>query len=195
MEEKKGESLLSDRTKPLVIEDETTVRVQTTLRRVLAPRGSRPEVTVRVGSYRERVPVFISWLAWEEKVVISLREGLSAEETLVHLHEVHDSLEGESFTLLWDGSGSHKAKKVQEWCHRRGITVEYFPPHSPQLNPVEWINKQLKDYLANTLFWTVEDLKRAIKEFFVGKNYRFTFQLKRFIGDPITNASRQGDAS
>ena len=193
--EKKGEALLANRTKPLVIEDETTVRVQTTLRRLLAPRGSRPEVVVRTGRYQERVNVFISWLAWQEKVVVTLQHGLAATQTLEHLQAVHEMLDGAAFTVLWDGSGNHKAREVQAWCHARGITVEYFPPHSPQLNPVEEINKQLKDYLANTIFWTVEDLKRAITRFFIEKGYRFTFRLERFIGVPEEEEASCGDAS
>ncbi len=179
MEKKVGDPL-SQTTEDLWTEDETTVRLGTIQRRVLAPCGSRPVIKIRIGRYSKRVNVFIS-LSRKGQVVVTLVIGLDAKATKRHLREVRRTNGPGPIILIWDGSGAHHAKTVKKYCQKKGIRLEYFPPHSPEVNPVEEINRQLKDFLATRLFWTVKELKQVIKQFFEDHNYHFDLKIEEYI--------------
>ena len=48
--------------------------------------------------------------------------------------------------LILDNLNVHKAKVVREWLteHTEQIEVFYLPPYSPELNPTEYFNGDLK---------------------------------------------------
>ena len=48
-----------------------------------------------------------------------------------------------------DGSSVHKAQKVREYVAGTGGRLELFflPPYSPELNPDEWVNKNVSQFL------------------------------------------------
>jgi transposase len=48
--------------------------------------------------------------------------------------------------LILDNLNVHKAKLVREWLgeHTEQIEVFYLPPYSPELNPTEYFNGDLK---------------------------------------------------
>lgn len=186
MEKKIGEPL-SQTPHALWIEDETTARVATRCRRVLAPRGSRPVIRTRVGDYDQRINVFIS-LPREGPVVVTLTQGLDATVTKRHLRAVRRANGPGRIQLLWDGAGNHRDEEVLARCKKWGIHPLYFPPHAPELNPVEEINRQLKDFLANHLFWSIEELEQVIIQFFEERDYCFALQIEHYIGVPDRQA-------
>jgi transposase len=51
--------------------------------------------------------------------------------------------------LIVDRLPAHKAQKVREWvdANREHIQLFYLPPYSPELNPDEWVNRDLKTEL------------------------------------------------
>jgi hypothetical protein len=166
----------------LWVEDETTVRVATLLGKVLAPRGSKPVVRVQVGRYMEKWNVFISWNAATKQAVVTLATGLDALLTAFHLEQVRKTDDGcETLNMLWDNCGAHLEKSVVEHAQRLDINLSYFPTNSPELNPVEEINRQLKAYLSNWLFWSVEELEQAIIRFFEQRGYTFNLRIENYI--------------
>ena len=48
--------------------------------------------------------------------------------------------------LIVDGHPAHKAGKVKKWVekHKKSINVFYLPPYSPELNPDEMLNNDVK---------------------------------------------------
>lgn len=48
--------------------------------------------------------------------------------------------------VIMDGHPSHRSKKVKAWAAARGarIRLVYLPPYSPELNPVEYLNNDVK---------------------------------------------------
>ena len=48
--------------------------------------------------------------------------------------------------LIVDGHGAHTSKKVQRWCDKHADQIELFflPPYSPELNPDEMLNNDVK---------------------------------------------------
>lgn len=66
--------------------------------------------------------------------------------------------------LVLDNCGWHIANKVKEYFEENEATihVEYLPPYSPELNPIEQVWKNLKQSTANQLFHDKQQLKKHV---------------------------------
>lgn len=55
------------------------------------------------------------------------------------LTDLHDHLDGEPVTLIWDGLSAHRSKDMKAWpaTQRHWLHVERLPAYAPELNPVE----------------------------------------------------------
>ena len=62
--------------------------------------------------------------------------------------------------IILDNAKIHKAKIVQEFCQENKIILVYLPPYSPNLNPIEFMWKDLKKRLSRYYQENVENLKR-----------------------------------
>ena len=69
--------------------------------------------------------------------------GLHSIEFLIHLGR----LAGDRLLVIWDGSPIHRRAEVKEFVAEAGdaIHLEPLPPYAPDLNPVEWLWRQLKE--------------------------------------------------
>ena len=58
----------------------------------------------------------------------------------------------------------HKSKAVREYVESTGgdVELEFLPPYTPQLNPVETVWRDLKKRLAGRFFRSLDELKAAI---------------------------------
>jgi transposase len=53
-------------------------------------------------------------------------------------------------TVVMDNARIHHVAKVSKWATDNGIQIQYLPPYSPQLNPVENLYASIKMKLNNT---------------------------------------------
>src|SRR5512147_831185 len=69
--------------------------------------------------------------------------GSHSIEFLVHLGR----LVGDRLLVIWDGSPIHRRAEVKAFVAEAGgqIHLEAFPPYAPDLNPVEWLWRHLKE--------------------------------------------------
>ena len=69
--------------------------------------------------------------------------GRHSIEFLVHLGR----LAGDRLLEIWDGSPIHRRAEVKEFVAEAGdkIHLEPLPPYAPDLNPVEWLWRHLKE--------------------------------------------------
>lgn len=69
--------------------------------------------------------------------------GLHSIEFLLHLGR----LAGDRLLVIWDGSPIHRRAEVKAFVAEAGdaIPLEPLPPYAPDLNPVEWLWRQLKE--------------------------------------------------
>ena len=65
-------------------------------------------------------------------------------------------------TVIMDNLSSHKRAGVREAIERAGARLEYLPPYSPDLNPIELAFAKLKALLRKAAARTVEQLEQAI---------------------------------
>ncbi|MGQ0776030.1 MAG: transposase [Pseudonocardiales bacterium] len=88
--------------------------------------------------------------------------------------------------LVVDGSCVHKAKIVKDYIASTEGRLELFflPPCSPELNPDEWVNKNVKhDRIARAVPFTRDDLKRVTVEA-LEQLKKCPGTVRGFFGDP-----------
>lgn len=70
--------------------------------------------------------------------------------------------------LILDNLKVHKAYKVQDWQRKNKDKIEFFflPPYSPELNPDELVNQDVKaNALKHKLIHKVEDLNKNLRSY------------------------------
>jgi transposase len=123
--------------------DETGVRSDDVRGRGYAPRGQTP--VRRVPARRHSVSL-ISTLTNQGKVRFMLyRQALNARRLVRFLTRLTRDA-GRKVFLILDNLKVHHATVVRDWleAHREMIEVFYLPSYSPELNPDEYLNGDLK---------------------------------------------------
>ena len=66
--------------------------------------------------------------------------------------------------MVLDNASHNKSKAVREYVESAGgdVELEFLPPYTPQLNPVETVWRDLKRRLAGRFFRSLDELKAAI---------------------------------
>jgi len=127
--------------------DETAL-VNTDVRgRSYAPRGKTP-VTMAVGGTREKLSM-ISTVTNRGRANWMIIDGAFNHERLIEFLQalVRDGKRRrKKVFLILDNLGVHHCKPVKAWLadHERHIEVFYLPSYSPELNPDERLNADLK---------------------------------------------------
>ena len=78
-----------------------------------------------------------------------------------HLAEISDQVQpGGHAVIILDGAGWHRSNDL---VIPANLSLVRLPPYSPELNSMENVFNYLKsNFLANTLFPTVEDARKAV---------------------------------
>ena len=68
------------------------------------------------------------------------------------------------FYMVLDNASCHKSKTIRKYVESAGddITLEFLPPYTPQLNPIETTWRDLKRRLAGRHFRSTDELKHSI---------------------------------
>lgn len=124
--------------------DETGLRSDDVRGRSYSPRGQTPEI--RVPNRREGLSV-ISTVTNRGKVRWKVFEGaMSADILIDFMTRLVRDADGKKQFLILDNLKVHHAKPVTKWLgeHTEDIEVFYLPSYSPELNPDEMLNADLK---------------------------------------------------
>ena len=123
--------------------DETGVRSDSQHGRSYAPKGKTPVIRL---SARRHALNMISTVTNQGKVRFMLyRETLNADRLLKFLKRLIKDA-GRKVFLILDNLKVHHATRVTDWLagHTEQIEVFFLPAYSPELNPDEYLNGDLK---------------------------------------------------
>lgn len=123
--------------------DETGLRSDQTRHRGYAPKGETPVIGIPA---RRTSLSILSAITNRGKVRFMIFKGALKPETLLtFLRRLTRDAPRKVFLIL-DNLGVHKARRVREWLASRAAEIEvfYLPPYSPELNPDEYLNSDLK---------------------------------------------------
>lgn len=123
--------------------DETGLRNDCQHERGYAPKGQTP--VIRLNAKRESINM-ISAVTNQGKVRFRLFEGgMNADVLIDFMMRLLKDAKRKVYLIL-DNMRVHHAKPVKEWLkeHKKMIEVFYLPAYSPELNPDEYLNCDLK---------------------------------------------------
>ncbi len=123
--------------------DETGLRNDSQHGRSYAPRGKTP--AIRLSAKRQRINL-ISAITNQGKVRFMTYRGKMNADLLIRFMTrlIRDA--GQKIFLVLDNLRVHHSKKVKAWLadHQGQIEVFYLPSYSPEMNPDEYLNCDLK---------------------------------------------------
>lgn len=101
---------------------------------------------VRVNNRRENLSI-ISTVTNQGKVRWKVFEGAMHADLLIHFFRRLVKDADRKVFLILGNLKVHRARKVKAWLagHEAEIEVFYLPSYSPELNPDEYLNADLKD--------------------------------------------------
>ena len=132
-------------------EDETAVEQDTNWIRGYAPRGKTPTILHdrRAGC---GAPVMISAVNNQGLSAFAFQRSAVRRYSFIRfLHRLIKDYggKGRKLFVICDNCRIHHAKLVAAWCeaHKEEIELFFLPSYSPELNPDEFLNRQLKTSL------------------------------------------------
>jgi transposase len=142
--------------------DESGVRTDYHSGTTWAPVGQTPVVR---GTGQRKSVNMISAVSAKGKFHFSFVEGnVSAANFIEYLKKLLDDIPGRIF-LIVDGHGAHTAKATTEFAgkHSDRLKLFFLPPYSPELNPDEWVWKNIKhDNVGKIAARGVEEMRSGI---------------------------------
>lgn len=157
----------------LVFLDESTVRMQSTVRRTWAPRGRTP-IHVDTGSWQSiRAVAALTVVPTTGTTVLDYwlsEKSIDSEQMAYLLCDLFDH-RGQDCILIWDNYPAHKP--TARMLRKRGwpmatqvdVDIQFLPTYAPDYNPVEQVWKSVKyDDLANYVPLDLAALKARLDQ-------------------------------
>jgi transposase len=144
--------------------DETAFRSKDTRGRSFAPKGKTPVIPKTGHQFGVNM---ISAVSNQGKLHFMLfKGGINSDKFITFLKQAVRMSDRKLF-LIVDNLPVHKTRKVRDWVstNRHRISLHYLPPYSPELNPDEYLNQDLKASMAGTMSMvkSVDHLEKKVK--------------------------------
>lgn len=159
--------------------DETGIWSTDTRGRSFAPKGKTPRI-LKTG--KQFGITMISAISNRGKIFFMFHKGgVNSEVFLKFLSKLIKGQKKKIY-LIVDNFPSHKTKRIKEWVEKNNNRIElfYLPPYSPELNPDEYLNQDLKANITGKISMnSSDDLKKGVKNF-MNKRKRNPEQVKKY---------------
>ncbi len=124
--------------------DETAVQNVANYARGYAPKGHTP--VVRVQAKKMHINM-ISAISNQGRLHFLLySDSIDSDKLISFMESLVKTAAGRKVFLILDNLKVHHSKKVSEWVteHKDQIRLFHLPPYSPEYNPDEYLNNDLK---------------------------------------------------
>lgn len=95
---------------------------------------------------------------------MTVNGAVDGEVFLVYVRDVLCPTLNEGDIVVMDNLTAHKVAGVEEAIEAKGARVEYLPPYSPDMNPIEKCWSKIKTFLRRVKARTREALEAALRE-------------------------------
>lgn len=130
--------------------DEATVQVGGIKPRGYAPRG-RPPILRTTGNRSTRCNMISAVGNRGELMFMTFKDSMNVDIFKLFIGQVIKEVGG-PVTMIVDNLKVHHAKCLEDWLKERkekdSFTLKYLPSYSPELNPDEYLNRDVKAGLA-----------------------------------------------
>ena len=139
-------SLATRKAEDLVFVDESGVTTQLTRLYGRAPKGQRVPETVPHG--RWKVTTILGALGTAGmQASMSIEASTDADIFQVFVEQVLGPTLRAGQVVVMDNLSAHKQERVRGLIEAHGCQLQYLPPYSPDLNPIEAAWSKMKTYL------------------------------------------------
>jgi len=107
--------------------------------------------------------------------VIGFRKKSKKEDVRSFLKRIRKANPKGRIILILDNFSSHKSKIVRECAEQLDIVLVYLPKYSPDLNPIEYIWKDVKREISKTFIKNLDKMKRVISKKFLECSKRLSY--------------------
>lgn len=129
-------------------------------RRCWAPEGMRPDVPAQF--VREYTYGFVAVSPLDGGMDSLILPEVNTEAMSIFLQEVASRHPDDSILMVMDSAGWHKANALRV---PETITLDFLPPYSPQLNPVEHIWEEIREkWFQNLVFESLDAVEDHLCE-------------------------------
>lgn len=149
--------------KQLIFLDETGVNLALSRLYARAPRGKR--ASDQKPFQRGKRVTLLGALGLEGIVAAMTLEGsVNGEVFLKYVKEILVPSLSPGKVVVLDNLSVHKVSGIREAIEAVGARLEYLPPYSPDLNPIEECWSKLKAFLRTQAARTLEALQEAVSK-------------------------------
>lgn len=149
----------------IVAIDEVSFQLQTNYKRIWFEKGKKPKGAffwsnkklIVFGAQQENQKLYYEFhIAQNSMTFMSFLSGL---------FETFNS--NKKYLLILDNAAWHKTAIVQKYiAQKANVKVEFIPPYSPELNPIETNWKVTRGRVTKSQFFrTIDDMEEALEQF------------------------------
>jgi transposase len=145
--------------------DETGIESNEYSARGYAPKGTTP--VIHLNARKNHIGMISSISNHGQVRFMMYRESMHADLLIIFMRRLIKDT-GRKVFLILDNLRVHHSKKVTKWLekHKEEIEVFYLPSYSPELNPDEYLNGDLKGRIRSGLpARSVKDLEKKTRSF------------------------------
>lgn len=121
--------------------------------------------------------------------VIGFRAHSKQESVRSFLKRIRKANPNGRILLILDNFKSHHARTVVAYAKRLNIVLVFLPPYSPDLNPIEFIWKDIKRVISKEFIKNPGKLKRIISKSFLEFSEKLSYAkswIKKFVPSVIS---------
>lgn len=162
----------------LVAFDEASFQLTTGYKRIWFPRGETP-----CGAFFWSSKKIIVFGALTDKHKFYY-DFYIAQNSITFLNFLQNFIEtldkNKKYVFILDNAGFHKTKIITNFLqkHSSWIKIEFIPPYSPELNPIETCWKVTKNAVTKSQYFaTIDELQEALETFWTTHKF-----MQNFIG-------------
>jgi len=154
----------------IVAFDEVSFNLETTYKRIWFPKGEKP-----IGAF-----------FWSSKKLITFGALTSEHQFFYDFYTSQNSITFRDFLMtiiekldpnkkyifIMDNASWHKTEIIKDYLlkYNKFIFVEYIPPYSPELNPIETCWKVTRNAVTKSQYFTTIDIMQEKLESFWNKH-------------------------
>ena len=155
--------------------DEASFQLTTTYKKIWFPRGETPRAAF---FWSSKKLVTFGALTSKHKFFYDFYDSQNSLTFKCFLRTLFNKLSRKRrYVLVLDNVGYHKTSCIrsllQEYPH---VSVEYLPPYSPELNPIEPCWKATKDRVTKSQYFaSLDDMQIALESFWASHIFMQNF--------------------
>ena len=159
--------------------DEVSFQLQTNYKRIWFERGKKPK-----GAFFWSNKKLIVFGAQQEnqKLHYEFHVAQNSMTFMCFLSGLFETLDpNKKYLLIIDNAGWHKTAIVLKYiAQQANVKVEFIPPYSPELNPIETNWKVTRGQVTKSQYFsTIDDMKGALEQFW--SVHIFTQKFMRYL--------------